>query len=213
MCSHCHIGSRASQCLSISSMVMVMRTGVSASSSSCPFTSFSSSSSTSSWFLPWCLMTTPWITPCATPPSGAWSPLTMSHPTHSVHTPSCSSLLVLDELEIPKQKISKTTMKGWSQWWSGLHRFPCCYAISLTLIPPILVSPPTRVPYLPLIVPTWRTPPRWAWWPDWRWWWWWCLLAFWFLRLCKVLRPVKTETSWEFLHFRIQCVVLAGPWC
>ena len=27
-CSHCHIGSRASQCLSISSMVIVMRTGV-----------------------------------------------------------------------------------------------------------------------------------------------------------------------------------------
>ena len=82
-CSHCHIDSRASQCLSISSMVVVMRTGVWAFSSSCLSTSFSSSSSTSSWFLPWCLMTTPWMTPCATPQSGAWSPLTMSNPTQN----------------------------------------------------------------------------------------------------------------------------------
>ena len=36
-CSHCHIGSRASQCLSISSMVLVMRIGVWASSSSLSF--------------------------------------------------------------------------------------------------------------------------------------------------------------------------------
>ena len=58
ICSHCHIGSRASQCLSISSMSCALV--FERSSFSCLSTSFSSSSS---WFLPWCLMTTPWITP------------------------------------------------------------------------------------------------------------------------------------------------------
>ena len=76
---------KASQCLSISSMVIVMRTcSWVLFSSSCPFTSCPSSSSTSSWFLPWCLTRIPWKIPCATPLSGAWSAWTMSHPTQNL---------------------------------------------------------------------------------------------------------------------------------
>ena len=77
-----HIGSRASQCHFTSSHPCMciwlflecrLLPPVFFTSCSSPFTS--------SWFLPWCLMRTPWMTPCATPPSGAMSAWTMSHPT------------------------------------------------------------------------------------------------------------------------------------
>ena len=64
---------------SISSMDM--RTGVWLLSSSLfPSTSCSTSPSSSSCFSPWRTVT-PWITPCATPQSGALSAWTIAHPT------------------------------------------------------------------------------------------------------------------------------------
>ena len=38
----------------------------------------------------------------------------------------------------------------------------------LPFVPPLFVLPSMRVPFLPLMVPRWRIPPRWAWWPAWR---------------------------------------------
>ena len=82
-CSPCHIGLRASSVSFHLIPSMHVHVGVWPFSSSCPFTSCPSPSSTSSWFLPWCLTSIPWNIPCATPASGAWSGWTMSHPTHA----------------------------------------------------------------------------------------------------------------------------------
>ena len=107
----------------------------------------------------------------------------------SAHLPSRSRLLLLTEREIWKT-ICKITMKGWSQCWSGLHRFPCCYFHFFNADSTDLGLATHEGVILAIDGPRWRTPPRWAWWPAWRWWWW--LLAFWILRFRKVLRPVKT---------------------
>ena len=55
ICSHRQIGSKASPSMHVHVVVWAF-------SSSCPSTSSSSPSSTFSWFLPWCLTRTPWMT-------------------------------------------------------------------------------------------------------------------------------------------------------
>ena len=88
--SRCHIWLKASSVSFHLIPSMHVHVVVWAFSSSCLSTSSSSLSSTSSWFLPWCLTRIPWKIPCATPPSGAWSAWTMSHPTQS-----CSPTIVM----------------------------------------------------------------------------------------------------------------------
>ena len=86
-------------------------------SSSSFSTSSSSPSSTSSWFLPWCLTRFPWKIPCATPASGAWSAWTMSQPRHNFtkhdHTQSFSTKhnlrFVLRKRYAWRRKMSHTT--------------------------------------------------------------------------------------------------------
>ena len=51
------------------------------------------------------------------------------------------------------KQSARPQWKGRSQCWSGLRRVsPVAISTSLTLIPPILVLPPMRAPFLPLMV-------------------------------------------------------------
>ena len=67
--------------------------------------------------------------------------------------PSHSRLLLLPERGICRKKSARLHWKAGLSGWSGLHRFPCClFPFFWTQIPPILVLPPMRVPFLPLML-------------------------------------------------------------
>ena len=71
----------------------------------------------------------------------------------SVHHRRIHACWLLPERGICRKKSARLHWKAGLSGWSGLHRFPCCYFHFFeTLIPPILVLPPMRVPFLPLML-------------------------------------------------------------
>ena len=136
----------------------------------------------------------------------------VAHTVHRVHG-SCHCL----DAQLPERtknwEVRKTTNGDWIQvnltmaetlsLWLYVHvtlyhsSLKIVALSLLSLIPPFFVLPPLRVPALSMLVPRWRTPPRWACSPcrGSRWW--------------EIRRPIETQPLKVLLNCWIQCVILS----
>ena len=84
------------------------------------------------------------------------------------------------------------------------YKSPCtglCVTLALSelsLIPPFFILPSLSVPFLPLMVPRWRAPPRWAFCPCWGWIWR-------EIRLPTEIQPFEMMLDWWIQHVSLPC--------